>query len=146
MARASDTDFAEIVHASCVAHDGRAVLILGASGRGKSALALRLMALGAQLVADDRTELWREGETICARAPDAIRGMIEARFVGILAADALDRAPVHLVIDLDQSESERLPPNRNTVLFGQTLPLLYRVDADHFPASVMQYLAHGRKA
>ncbi|MBR9843551.1 MAG: serine kinase [Rhodobacteraceae bacterium] len=146
MAGASDTAFSETVHASCVAHAGRAVLIRGASGRGKSALALRLMALGAQLVADDRTELWREGETICARAPDTIRGMIEARFVGILAAEALDRAPVHLVIDLDRSESERLPPNRNTALLGQTLPLLYRVDADHFPASVMQYLAHGRKA
>ena len=51
-----------IVHASCVARDGRAVLIRGASGSGKSGLALQLMALGAGLVADDRTRLWREGD------------------------------------------------------------------------------------
>ena len=36
-------------------------MITGASGAGKSALALQLIALGAELVADDRTELWREG-------------------------------------------------------------------------------------
>ncbi len=64
-------------HASCVAYGGRGVLILGASGRGKSALALRLMALGAVLVADDRTDLCREGDSVMARAPDAIKGMIE---------------------------------------------------------------------
>ena len=38
------------------ASDGRGLLILGPSGAGKSALALQLIALGARLVADDRTD------------------------------------------------------------------------------------------
>ena len=37
----------EILHASCVAVAGRGLLIAGASGSGKSALALDLMAFGA---------------------------------------------------------------------------------------------------
>ncbi|MDX5349528.1 MAG: serine kinase, partial [Paracoccaceae bacterium] len=44
----------QIVHATSVAVDGRGLLILGPSGAGKSSLALRLIALGARLVADDR--------------------------------------------------------------------------------------------
>ena len=37
------------------------MLIRGASGTGKSALGLELLALGLRLVADDRTELALEG-------------------------------------------------------------------------------------
>ena len=43
----------ETLHMSCVAIDGRAVLIAGRSGRGKSDLALRLLDRGAGLVSDD---------------------------------------------------------------------------------------------
>ena len=44
-----------VMHASCVSYENHAVLILGPSGIGKSSLALQLMALGAVLVADDKT-------------------------------------------------------------------------------------------
>ena len=56
-----------VIHASTVALDGRALLILGAAGSGKSTLALGLMALGCTLVADDRTQLCvAEGRVIAA--------------------------------------------------------------------------------
>jgi HPr kinase/phosphorylase len=45
---------AQLVHGSVVSLAGRGMLILGASGSGKSALALRLIGRGAALVADDR--------------------------------------------------------------------------------------------
>ena len=38
-----------LVHASCVAVDGKGLLILGPSGAGKSALALALIAMGAPI-------------------------------------------------------------------------------------------------
>lgn len=121
-------------------------MILGPSGAGKSALALQLMALGAQLVADDRTVLHQDGPDIWASSPDSIRGMIEARGIGILTAQPCTRARVHLVVDLARSETDRLPPLRHYSLFDQQRPLLYRVAAAHFPAAIIQFLKGGRQA
>ncbi len=134
----------DIIHATTVAHKGRAVLIRGASGSGKSGLALQLIALGAALVADDRTQLRREKHTLLADAPAPIRSQIEARGVGILAAPAAGPTPVTLVVDLDETETDRLPPARETRLLGLSVPLLRKIDAHHFPAAIMVYLEHGR--
>lgn len=137
---------AAAVHASCVAHGDRGLLILGPSGSGKSALALRLMALGAVLVADDQTLLTREGDTLIARCPPQLRGLIEARFVGLLRAPAQDSVRVALVVDLSHQESARLPPHRNVTLLDVTLDLVLASESNHFPAAVLCYLAHGRAA
>jgi HPr kinase/phosphorylase len=134
------------LHASAVALNGRAALITGPSGSGKSALALGLIALGARLVADDGVLLRRDGDGLLARAPEAIRGLIEARGVGLLRADPLDDVPLGLVVDLGQIETERLPPWRRTMLLGLALPLLHKVESPHFAAAVRQYLAEGRSA
>ena len=122
------------------------MLILGASGSGKSALALELMALGCVLVSDDQTLLQRQGAVLCATAPDALRGMIEARHVGLLAAEAQESAIVTLVVDLSRVEADRLPPERKHSLLGLELPLLHRVDAGYFPAAILQYLKGARRA
>ena len=45
----------ETIHASTVSTDGRAVLISGPSGSGKSDLALRLLDRGFTLVSDAQT-------------------------------------------------------------------------------------------
>jgi HPr kinase/phosphorylase len=134
------------LHASAVAIGGRAVLITGPSGSGKSGLALQLIALGARLVADDGVILRSEGGQLLARAPDAIRGLIEARGVGLLNAEPLDDVPLSFVVDLGTSETERLPPRRTTTLLGVVLPLLHKVESLHFAAAVRQYLAQGRSA
>lgn len=135
------------VHATAVAlNAGRGVLILGASGAGKSELALRLMAFGAQLVADDRVDLSvRDGE-LWARAPAALSGLIEMRGVGILRADALPSARIVLVVDLDAQETERLPPRRARDLLGVSLPLVLRLQRGHLDVAVLQWLKGGRAA
>lgn len=133
-----------ILHASCVALDGRGVLILGPSGAGKSALALQLMAYGCVLVSDDRTAVVAEAGTLLAAAPARIRGLIEARGVGILAADAVATARVVLAVDLGLPETERLPPRHGRRLLGVNLPVLHRVESAHFPAAILQYLKAGR--
>lgn len=110
------------LHASCVALEGRGLLILGPSGSGKSALALELVALGARLVADDRVALRREGARVFASAPPGLHGLIEARGLGLLRLPA-ETAPVALAVDLALPR-ERLPPRRMVDLAGVPTPLL----------------------
>lgn len=133
------------LHATAVARAGRALLIRGASGTGKSALALQLMALGAQLIADDGVVLARDGDRVIASAPDPIRGLIEARGVGLLDADPAPPAPVVLVADLDHVETQRLPPRRTFRLLDIDIDCIHKSDSPHFPAAVLQYLLRGRR-
>lgn len=143
-ARDAASGATQILHASCVAIDGGGVVITGASGSGKSTLALQLMGFGARLVADDRTCVTAGADGLIATAPDSIRGLIEARGIGILNADPADRARVRLLVDLDQAETRRLPDPSQTELMGQRLPLLRKVDAPHFAAAIMQFAKAGR--
>lgn len=136
-----------LLHASCVALDeDRALLILGPSGAGKSGLALRLMALGAQLVADDQTEVTARGGALYASCPAPIRGRIEARGVGILNAPALHRARLRLAADLGRPETERLPQRHVMMLLGTSLELVLGSQSDHLPAALLCYLRGGRHA
>ncbi len=133
----------EIFHASCVALKGRGVFIRGPSGSGKSTLALELMARGATLVADDRTEIWRQGAAVMARAPDAIAGLIEARGVGLLRADVVAKVQLCAIVDMGVLETRRLPRHVEEEVMGVRLPRLNRVQGVHFPAALIQYLKGG---
>ena len=135
----------DIIHATTVALNGRAVVIMGPSGAGKSGLALELMAYGADLVADDRTRLVTENGRLIAQSAPNLHGMIEARGFGILHADAVDRAEVVLVVDLEKVESERLPPRRSTVLLDVTVPLVHKSAHSPFSAAILQYLKFSGK-
>ncbi|MCB1366864.1 MAG: HPr kinase/phosphatase C-terminal domain-containing protein [Rhodobacteraceae bacterium] len=135
-----------ILHASCVAIAGRAVLITGASGAGKSGLALNLMAFGAALVSDDQTMLTREGDRVIARAPDALKGLIEARGAGLLKVDHAGAARVVLVADLSAPASDRLPERRTTSLLDVETELLFAAGLPNLAAVILQYLKHGRAA
>jgi HPr kinase/phosphorylase len=131
------------LHGTCVACGENAVLIFGASGSGKSALALQMMALGAVLVADDRVAVSAEDARLIARCPPAISGLIEARGVGVLKADCQPQAQVVLVVDLDQTETARLPDGQLTRIAGCDIPLIKRFDGPHFAATVLQILRGG---
>ncbi|MFZ1470135.1 MAG: HPr kinase/phosphatase C-terminal domain-containing protein [Paracoccaceae bacterium] len=136
----------EILHATSVSAQGRGVLICGPSGSGKSALALQMMALGARLISDDQTEVYTTEAGLRLRCPStAIRGLIEARGIGLLRVDPLPDAPLSLVVNLAQDETERLPPQRQVTILGQQLPLLLQVQNNHFPAALMVYLCGERQ-
>ena len=133
------------LHATAVALSPAAgVLILGPSGSGKSSLALRLMAFGAQLVADDRVCLAVQDGALIARAPAQIAGLIEARGAGILRADALAQARIVLAVEMGQDETERLPFSREIAVLGVTLPLVLRLQHGHLEAVILQWLKAGR--
>ncbi len=132
---------ADVVHASAVAIAGRGVLIVGASGSGKSGLALRLMALGATLVADDRVSLQRADGRLWASAPDRLRGLIEARGLGILRVPACDAALLALAVDLDRSPEARLPQPLTFTRLGVDIRLLLGRDVPNL-ASALMAMAH----
>lgn len=137
----------QTLHATTVALHSRAVLIIGPAGSGKSGLALQLMALGAALVADDRTLVRVTDGALWAVAPPGLPPLIEARGIGILRAPDLAPATmVTLVVDMGQTETRRLPPLQHYPVMGLTLPLVFHIAAAHFPASVLHYLIHGRDA
>ena len=114
-----------LLHATAVAIGGRAVLLRGASGSGKSDLALRLIDAGGRLIADDQCELCREGDRLVVRAPATIAGLLEVRGVGVMRLDALAEAPVALVVDLVAADRvERLPARQTEWILGLALPLI----------------------
>ena len=115
---------AETLHASTVAMGGRAVLITGSSGSGKSDLALRLLDRGFALVSDDRTIVKRDGDRLIASAPPNIAGKLEIRGIGIVDMDQTDDMPVALVVELT-SDIERLPDDsRERLILGVKVPLV----------------------
>lgn len=116
------------IHATCVrvAHAGHAfgappnagVLLLGSSGQGKSDLALRLIGRGAQLVADDRVDLFVRHGRLVARPPHSLAGLMEIYGLGIVEMQHAASAKIVLAVDLSQRVSrmpERIvyvPPKR----------------------------------
>jgi serine kinase of HPr protein (carbohydrate metabolism regulator) len=131
---------AETVHASTVASEGRAVLITGPSGSGKSDLTLRLLDRGFMLVSDDQTIVKRHGDRLIASAPPSIAGKLEIRGIGIVEMEAVADVPVALIVELT-NEIQRLPDDsRERPLLGVPLPL---ISVDAMTASAPSKVALG---
>jgi serine kinase of HPr protein (carbohydrate metabolism regulator) len=118
----------ENLHSSTVALDGRAVLISGPSGSGKSDLALRMLDRGFTLVSDDRTIIRKQGSKLIASAPETIKGKLEVRGVGIVEVETVSNVPLALVVELT-SDIQRMPDDsQERLILGAGIPLI-NVDA-----------------
>ncbi|MEG3082330.1 aldolase [Sphingomonas sp. PB2P12] len=127
------------LHATTVAIDGVAVMIEGASGSGKSDLALRLIDRGAVLVSDDQTLVVRSGSTLNARAPTTIAGRIEVRGIGILAMPHVADVPVGLLVRIDAAIARMPEPGVRRIAGIDVRE--FAVDAFHASAPIKVELA-----
>ncbi|HEX7821699.1 MAG TPA: aldolase [Sphingobium sp.] len=128
------------IHATSVAIDGQVILLIGASGSGKSDLALRLIDRGAMLVGDDYTELALRDGQLFATPPATIAGRMEVRHVGIVPMPHLHNLPVALAIRLDD-KPERMPDrSQHLSIMGIDLPFLC-LDAGQASAPIKVELA-----
>ena len=109
--------------ATCVAIDGRAILIEGEPGTGKTSLALALIDRGAMLVGDDGVLLEQRGGRLWALPHPNTCGLIEVRNVGI-AAMPCGEAPVALLITLDHAAPRHVEGPTVTQRAGIALPSL----------------------
>lgn len=115
----------ERIHASCISIGSRGVLLMGKSGSGKSDVALRLMARGGMLVADDQVILSEENGALIASVDPAIRGLIEIHGVGLVKFPVANNIPVRLAVHLvSLQEMEHIPSPQTYETLGVTIPLI----------------------
>ena len=134
---------AEVLHASAVAIDGRACLITGPSGSGKSTLAIEMIALGAVLVSDDRTEVRRDGQRLLLSPPRTIAGLVEARGVGLLRVPHVAEAEASVIVDLEHEAADRLPDPLHRTLLGLDCPVILGRNRVGLAAILSLVLRHG---
>ena len=133
----------ETIHATCVAYEGRAVLILGPSGSGKSDLALRLFDRGFSLVSDDQTIVHKDRHRLVASAPATIKGRMEVRGLGIVEVEAAPDSEIALAVELT-AEVPRMPEaGLERKVLGIAVPLV-RLDAMSASAPAKVALALAR--
>ena len=136
------------LHATVVVLGRHGVLIAGASGAGKSALALymigRCRAAGvfATLVADDQVWVAAIGGRLVAEAPEAIAGLVEVRGFGPAATDHEKRALIDLIVRLVPNDAA--PRHREDAMEAAEGIALPRLDlpAGDAPAAANAIAAH----
>lgn len=130
-----DGDGGATIHGDALLIGEHGVLLRGASGSGKSALTLALVAAAeqrrifARLIGDDRLELIARHGRLIARPHPAIAGLIESRGLGVLRIPYEPAGVIRLVVDLldGTAASPRFPPDGSleTQICGVVLPRLW---------------------
>lgn len=135
-----------VMQAGAVVIGGRALLIEGPPGSGKSSLALALIDRGAGLIGDDAVMLTRSGEHLVASPPPNIAGLLEVRGVGLVRLPVAPPAPVALILALGGVAGERLPESLPMRMIAcAAIPVLAFAPGTIAPAQRAEYAlaAHG---
>ncbi|MGF1502501.1 MAG: HPr kinase/phosphorylase [Paracoccaceae bacterium] len=132
------------MHGSAVALRDQGLLITGEPGAGKTSLAVEMMALGAELIADDWVQIERgRAVGLVISAPKPIAGLVELRGIGLIRLPHMDQAPLTCIVDMNRSTRDRLPmPHRRTLL-GVACPVVSGAERPGLAAAMMAVLRAG---
>ena len=131
------------MHATAVAVGGAGCLILGTSGSGKSTLAVEMIALGADLISDDRVDILRAGSGLVLGPPATIAGLIEVRGCGFLQLPFRSDVALELIVDLDHPSPKRLPDGDTHPLLGVASPVIFGQGRAGLASILVTALRHG---
>jgi serine kinase of HPr protein (carbohydrate metabolism regulator) len=134
-------------HCCVVVIDGFGIMIEGASGSGKSSLAMGLveraqvLGLSAILVGDDQVYLERQNDVLIASVPKALQGKIELRGFGIIDRSFQQSARIDLIAKLvPDDDIERMPDAETASRLDIELPAI-KLPIRHETASVRIIIA-----
>lgn len=118
-------------HCCVVEVAGCGILIKGASGTGKTSLALGILeqagqdGLAAFMVADDQAMLWNSGSGLEASVPEKIAGIVEIRGFGISSCRYKPSTMIGLVVSIvDDGKIKRMPEPKTARMGDFDLPLV----------------------
>lgn len=123
---------------TAVALDGRALLLSGPPGCGKSSLALALIDRGAVLIGDDGVMLESGEGVVMAYPPGPTGGLIEVRNVGLVRLPVTS-APVALLLRLMPDAPRFADAADETELCGIPVPALAFAPGDAVQALRAEY-------
>ncbi len=111
------------IQATAICYNGKAFLIQGKSGVGKSSLALSLVRQGAFLISDDITNVQLLDNKIFACPPIEKKGWLEVRSVGLISGfPVYQQAPIRAVIELSETKPERVPKEQEIEILDKKIP------------------------
>ena len=138
-------------HGTAVQVNGKGILLRGASGSGKSSIAMRLLDecrlsnTTGFLIADDRICVEQKNNALFVSAPDNLRGLMEIRGLGIVAMKCIKQAKLDLVVDLVPEEFfERYPQQgiQSTSLSGMELLRIHIEERNPDAAAIIRTYLH----
>ena len=116
--------------------NGSGVLIVGSSGSGKSSLAINMLALGSKLVADDQCELVKKNNRFSVSKPASLPNSIEIRGVGLVSVPMVVETSLDWVVNMDETEKERMPDLRFTEIDGYKIPTVFGKNMDDLASRI----------
>ena len=120
----SNNSSSVLLHATALAVGENGLLILGPSGAGKSYLAVEMLALGADLISDDRVWLRNDGPRLMLHPAEPLAGRIEVRGLGLISCPMRPCVPLKYCLDLSLISEARLPFSLEVTKLGHRILVL----------------------